>query len=310
MKWYVLLLSFILYPFTSFGQLFLPANITKKSIQDEGMRIDLLGNGTYYRQESGSKSAASGGAVVSIPTKNKNLLYASVKYNPAQLKRLVLRDTAFNIKNYLPAVAEQIFGFENGSIYNLGLRFNKVKERNISKTSKYGIWSFLFEFNATPYAARVDSAYWNSLDSTFRANNSLSSGFYLLNPVLGATKEWLFSTNKKNDQNVKISMGLWLAATFIYENDAGMNIIPSYNYMILGQRALDKNFALNQKLKSFYAGLFSLAFELNDFRLFFTVQHNQVLFRTSELEIKGINNRAVFINLGAGFSPSIIHFNF
>ncbi|MCS7029248.1 MAG: hypothetical protein NZ519_10850 [Bacteroidia bacterium] len=293
-----------------FAQLFLPANITKRSIEDEEIRIDVLGNGTYYLQESGSKSAASGGLIASIPTKNGNLLHITGKYNPAYQKAFILRDTAFNIKTYLPEVSKQIFGFENGSNYNFSLRFNRVKQRNYSSTDKYGIWGFLFEFNATPFTIKSDSLYWNTLDSTFRTNYTLSEGFYLLNPVIGFTREWLFSANKKNDQNIKISLGIWLAGTFIYETNAGKGVVPSYNYMLLGQKAIDKELSLNQRLKSFYAGLFSLAFELNDFRLFLTVQHNQVLFKSSELEVKGINNRPIFINLGAGFSPSIIHFNF
>lgn len=310
MKTYLFLCFFFTYTM-ALCQLFLPANISKKAIEEEEIRIDLLGNGTYYVQQSGSKSAASGGVIASVPVKNKSILCISGKYNPVYQKDFILRDTAFNIRSYLPDIAKQVFGFENGSNYNIGMRYNHVKEKTSYSNSKYGIWGLIAEFNATSYKAKPDSTYWSGLDTNFTRNYTLSDGFYLFNPVIGVTREWLFSASKKkSDQNIKISVGIWLAASFIYENDAGKNVIPAFNYMILGDNALNKNFSLNQKITSFYAALFSTVFELNDFRLFINIQHNQVLFKPSELEIKGINNRPVFFNLGAGFSPSIIHFNF
>lgn len=301
-------LSILILTFKStLAQLFLNANLMQKAIQENEIRLDVLGNGAYYFQGSGHKYAGSGGIIAFIPNKNNGSLSLCLKYNPVYQKTFRFRDTAFNIQSYLPDVAKQIFAFDNGSNYNVGMRYNKFSS-STSKTKS--IWSIIGDFNATPYDTKIDSTYWNTLDTTFTRNYTLSNGFMLLNPTLGFTREWLFSANKNSDQNIKISIGLYLTATFVYEKEAGKNVIPSYNYMLLGKNALNTNLSLNKKLKSFYSGMVSGMLEFNDFRFYLNFQYNYVLFSASELEIKGINNRPLFINMGVGFSPSLIHFNF
>lgn len=121
-----------------------------------------------------------------------------------------------------------------------------------------------------------------------------------------------YSLNIKGGDNQRVGLGLSLCGTaaFIYENEAGKNIVPSWAYCLTGAKSLQDNItSIQSKINNFYAAFGKLYFFLNDMYFFVVFQKNFVDLPYG-LEMQGLNNRNLFLNFGITFSPSLISFGF
>ncbi len=264
----------------------------------------------YNQSSADNNVAASGGFVGSIPFSHLakegkfNALSIIGKYNFAALKSFTLKDSIFNITNVANNISKQIFAYDNGNNINIGLRLHFLNRKDDQRLSNF---NFFLDGNITNYKIQLDSLNASEImDTLSQRNLKLSSGFTLLNPVLGLNYE--LSTVLGNEY-VGFNVSLVGAASFIYEKDAGKQFVSSWAYTLLHNRAFE-DIAIKKKINSFYSAFFRFSVLINDINIFIVLQKNFVGFNNTELELQGINNRNLFINWGITFSPPFYRHSF
>ncbi|GIV44241.1 MAG: hypothetical protein KatS3mg035_1364 [Bacteroidia bacterium] len=305
----------LMFPFYLQGQMIIPNSLLRSIVgtadNDIKKVIGITGTGSMYNQSSADKNvAASGGFVFSIPFSDLakegkfNAFSFITKYNIGALKSFTLKDSIFNITNVANNISKQIFAYDNGNNFNLGLRFHFLNRKDDQRLSNF---NFFLDGNITDYKIQLDSLNASEImDTLSQRNLKLSSGFTLLNPVLGVNYDW---SAVVGNQYFGFNVSLVGAASFIYEKDAGKQFVSSWAYTLLHNRAFE-DITIKKKINSFYSAFFRFNIFVNDINVFIVLQKNFVGFNNSQLELQGINNRNLFINWGVTFSPSLLHFSF